>query len=247
MSETNFDLHEHLKQEHKISPFQTYLKEIVYGGIDGIITTFAVVAGFAGAQHNSTLESYPVLIVLLFGLANLFADGASMALSSFLSSRSEKDVYKAEQKKELHEIKNNAKMEKQETIEILQQKGFTKDQAEKLTAIYATNEKYWLSFMMNYELELPDPTGENSVMTSLATFLSFITFGAVPLLPYILFRDASSTFLYSIIAALAALIVLGLLRWKVTIESALRSILEIVFVGSIAACIAYLVGTFFKI
>ncbi len=247
MSEKNFDLQQHLNQEHKISPFQTYLKEIVYGGIDGIITTFAVVAGFAGAQHSSTLESYPVLIVLLFGLANLFADATSMALSSFLSSKAEKDVYKAEQEKEIHEMRNNTKMEKAETIEILQQKGFTKDQAEKLTAIYATNEKYWLSFMMNYELEIPDPTNENSVLTSLATFLSFLAFGVIPLLPYILFRDSTNTFLYAMLAALAALIILGLLRWKVTIESAIRSVTEIVFVGSLAACIAYFVGTLFKI
>ncbi len=246
MQDKAFNLQEHLKLEHKISPLQTYLKEIVYGGTDGIVTTFAVIAGFTGAQHTSSIGSFSVLIVLLFGFANLFADAASMALGNFLSLRSEQDVYKAEQAKELHEIRNHPHMEKEETTAILQQKGFALEQARQLTQIYATNEKYWLSFMMNHELELPNPTSENPFFTSLATFLAFIAFGFMPLLPYILLQNTPNTFLYSALTAFTALILLGFLRYRVTIESPLRSILEIVSIGSLAATIAYLVGTFFK-
>lgn len=243
----HFNLQEHLKQEHKLSPVQTYLKEIVYGGTDGIVTTFAVVAGFTGAQNSSVLQSYPVFIVLLFGLANLFSDSASMALGSFLSLRSEQDVYKAEENKELHEIRTNPKMEKEETIAILHQKGFSQKQAETLTEIYSTNEKYWLSFMMNHELQMPNPTGENALLTSLSTFLAFIIFGFIPLIPYIFIQEPSKLFMLSAFSAFAALTLLGILRWKVTIETPLRSILEIVGIGSVAASIAYFVGTFFHL
>jgi VIT1/CCC1 family predicted Fe2+/Mn2+ transporter len=88
----------HLAAEHKISPISTYLKEIVYGGIDGIITTFAVVAGFSGAQTGPE-GTIPMFVVLLFGFANLFGDASSMGLGNFLSVRADQDVYRKEQKK----------------------------------------------------------------------------------------------------------------------------------------------------
>src|SRR3989338_2105820 len=100
----NFDLEEHLRKEHKRTAFSQYLREIVYGGNDGIVTTFAVVAGFAGAQRDPATSAVPVVSVLLFGLANLFADGLSMSLGSFLSIRADQDVYRNEKSKELHEI-----------------------------------------------------------------------------------------------------------------------------------------------
>lgn len=237
----------HLKSEHKISPFQTYLKEIVYGGNDGIVTTFAVVAGFTGAQAGANTPSFSILTVLLFGLANLFADGVSMGLGNFLSIRSEKDVYKTHEAKEHYEVKHHPEAEKAETIEILQSRGFSKEQAHALTAIYATNPTYWVSFMMNYELEMPNPTSENPTLTAIATFSAFVLFGIIPLIPYFINQDPSKSFLLSAIATLIALVLLGLLRWKVTSETLTRSVLEIVAIGGISASIAYIVGTFFRL
>lgn len=246
MAEIGFDLKEHLKEEHKITLFQTYLKEIVYGGNDGIVTTFAVVAGFTGAQAaNAASLSY--LTVLLFGLANLAADGTSMALGNYLSLRSEKDVYKAHHQKERTEIHRSREMEKKETIEILKMKGFTPQQAKKLADIYITNEKYWLEFMMKDELEMPDPSKENPFLTALVTFLAFSSFGFIPLIPYIFLNNQPHTFTYSSLATFSALVLLGLLRWTITKINLLRAVSEIVLIGSIAASIAYLVGTFFKL
>mgnify|MGYP001588355272 FL=1 len=91
----------HLKEEHNISPFSTYLKEIVYGGNDGIVTTFAVVSGFSGAQSLIGNTITPAFTVLLFGLANLFADSVSMSLGNFISLRSQQDQYNSEKSKEL--------------------------------------------------------------------------------------------------------------------------------------------------
>lgn len=65
-----------------------YLAEVIYGANDGIITTFAVVSGVAGAALNPS-------IVLILGAANLFADGFSMGMSNYLSRRSELDYQQA--------------------------------------------------------------------------------------------------------------------------------------------------------
>jgi len=247
MHYTRRDLERHLAEEHKQSPFAQYLKEIVYGGNDGIVTTFAVVAGFAGAGASVQLGELGYLTVLLFGLANLFADGASMGLGNFLAVRADQDQYRQHKLQEMHEIKHNPEMEKAESIELLYQRGFTKEQAHQLVDIYSTNKEYWVDFMMRYELDMQNPEGENPWLNSIATFLSFVAFGSIPLLPFIITSGYGNTFLYAIIATASALLLLGFLRWKVTKESMVRSIGEILLVGGTSAAIAFFIGTFFRV
>ena len=103
---TDHAFKQHLAREHPSNLFASYIKEIVYGGNDGIVTTFAVVAGFSGAYTtaHATLQMSMVTVVL-FGLANLFADGAAMGLGSFLSLRAEQSVYQFARKKEAPEAR----------------------------------------------------------------------------------------------------------------------------------------------
>ncbi len=236
---------QHIAQEHKLSPFTTYLKEIVYGGNDGIITTFAVVAGFTGSQAGN-MGSIPVITVLIFGFANLFADGVSMALGNFLSTRSEQEVYQKEKTKELAELRLHRDAEEMETLELLRIKGFSETQAKTLVEIYKTNEPYWVDFMMNQELRLPNPENENAFLTASATLIAFISFGLIPLLPYLLLGEITNTFVFSCLTTLVALIMLSLVRWKVTARNPLKVLLETLLLGGSAATIAYLVGTLFR-
>lgn len=241
---TQKTIEEHLKEEHNVTPVSTYLKEIVYGGSDGIVTTFAVVAGFAGAQMSET--TLPLFVVILFGLANLAADGASMGLSSFLSLRSEQDYYRHQRDREMHEIKNNPKFEREETIEVLTKRGYSKDDAAEITRLYSKNPEYWADFMMNYELELANPTKEDALRNGLATTTAFITFGIIPLIPYIFMRDVPRLFTLSCLFTLVAFLFLGILRWRVTKQSFVRSVGEMILVGGVSAAVAYVVGSFFK-
>lgn len=63
-----------------------YLPEFVYGGTDGVVTTFAVVAGSIGASLSPA-------VVLILGFANLLADGFSMAISNYLSIKSNIQIH----------------------------------------------------------------------------------------------------------------------------------------------------------
>jgi VIT1/CCC1 family predicted Fe2+/Mn2+ transporter len=243
-------LKNHLADEHHQSAFADYFKEVIYGGIDGIVTTFAVVAGFSGAAlSNETTTQLSFVVVLLFGLANLFADAASMGLGNFLSVRSEKDLYNSARDKETNEIRNNADMEYQETVTIMMQKGFSEEQAVTLADVYKTNEEYWVDFMMTHELEMPDPRGENPIATGFATFISFVIFGSIPLLPFIFFETATTSFVFtlSIVGTAIALFTLGLLKWRVIGSDLFKSLFEVVAVGSVAAFIAFYVGTLFSV
>lgn len=244
------DLAHHLEHEHKHSPFAEYFKEVIYGGIDGIVTTFAVVAGFSGAAlANETTTQLSFLVVLLFGLSNLFADGVSMGLGNFLSVKSDQDLYKASRDKETEEVRNNAQMEYEETITIMMQKGFSEAEATTLADIYRTNEEYWVDFMMTHELEMPDPRSDNPLLTGFATFASFLVFGVIPLLPFMLLTDAAAAdaFEYSVAGTFVALVLLGILKWKVVGTGFLKSLFEVVVVGSVAAFIAFFVGSLFEI
>jgi len=235
------EFREHLATEHNLGPVSEFLREIVYGGHDGIVTTFAVVAGFAGAGAEGP-EVVGGIAVLLFGLANLFADAASMALGAFLSARSESDIYRATREKEMDEIRDNPAAERAEIYEILRARDVAEDDIAAFAALYRRNPELMADFMMQNEIGMNDPTDGSPAKNALATFLSFLFFGAIPLIPYFLRDPDDTAFHLSIIATLTALVLLGLLRWKVTIESVWRCIAETVSVGTICAVIAYIVG-----
>ncbi len=80
----------------KRSTERKYFPEFVYGGIDGVVTTFAVVAGALGASLSSA-------VILILGFANLFADGFSMAISNYLSTKSEREIDEKEKNKHNHD------------------------------------------------------------------------------------------------------------------------------------------------
>lgn len=235
--------------QHRLKgAFSDYFKEVIYGGIDGIVTTFAVVAGFAGAAlSGNEATQLTFVIVLLFGLANLFADAASMGLGNFLSVRSEKDLYMVTRTKEAVRLQTNPDEEKVETMRVLTQKGFSAADAATLAEVYGRNHQYWLDFMMHHKKELSDPRGDNEIYTGLATFFSFMIFGSIPLLPFMAQEngDAGTAFLYSSVGTFIALVILGLLKWRVIGSRLAASLFEVVAVGGTAAVLAYFVGTFF--
>lgn len=240
----------HMYTHHQKRAAVVYFRELIYGAIDGIITTFAVVAGFSGAALSTdTTSQLSFSVVLLFGIANLFADGVSMGLGSFLSVRSEQGIYRTLQLREKNSSKRNGVTEAHETRLVLIENGFSEEDAENLTAIFRRNEQYWVDFILHNELKVEDPTGENPVTTALATFGSFISFGLIPLMPFMVIEtiDPQTAFLMSAMGAFVALVVLGILKWKVAGTGALMSIIEVVLVGSLAALVAYGVGTLFAI
>jgi VIT1/CCC1 family predicted Fe2+/Mn2+ transporter len=236
----------HKHDEHRIGRVQEFLKQIVYGGNDGIVTTFAVVAGFAGfgAEGAATVGG---IAVLLFGLANLLADATAMGLGEFLSSRSEQDVYRATRVKELREIRDHPAFEIAEAVEILGRHGVAEPDARAMAAVMARNPEFMADFMMQYEIGMADPTGDAPAARGVMTFLAFVAFGSMPLVPYFLMQPVPATFRVSVAFTVAALVALGLLRWRVTTETLRRCVGETVLIGGICAAVAYAVGAAFRL
>lgn len=234
-------LSQHISQEHKISPSAQYISEIVYGGIDGIVTTFAVVAGFAGAGAESAIVQIWATSVILFGLANLFGDGVSMALGKYLSTRSEQDVYMTARKKERHEITHNYQMEYDESVEIFREQGMSADDATQSVEILQRYPELWTKWMMDNELQLADCRDDNALIQGAITLFSFIVFGAIPLIPY-LFMEWTMHRQLSLIMTGAALLLLGVVRRYVTRMHILKTIFQVFILGGVAAAVAYYTG-----
>lgn len=236
---------QHLRATHGIGRIGASLREVVYGGNDGIVTTFAVVAGFAGAAAEGA-GPVGAVAVLLFGLANLFADATSMGLGAFLSSRSERDIYRKVRAAEVRSIAADPEGGRREVVALLARRGVPARDAEAFADLYLRNPPLMADFLMAHEMRMSDPESASPAVDAAMTFLSFLLFGAIPLVPYFLLPPTYGTFLLSVAATFAALVLLGLLRWKVTIESLGRCVGETVLIGGTCAAVAFAVGLAFR-
>ncbi|MHC0052834.1 VIT1/CCC1 transporter family protein [Actibacterium sp. D379-3] len=220
---------------------QEFLKQIVFGGNDGIVTTFAIVAGFAGAKAEGVVQ-IGSLAVLLFGLANLFADAVSMGLGEFLSSRARRDLYHGRHAALMQRLTRESRTGQATLAGLLRDRGLSSTDADAASALIARQPKLLAEMIMRYEAGMSHPDADTPALSGLVTFLSFITFGVLPLIPYFLYEPTTTTFQLSCLATISALIILGLLRGNATGTRLGRAVGETVLVGGVCAIVAFLVG-----
>ena len=222
-------------EEHKKEG--KHIKSVVYGGLDGIITTFAVVAGVTGAALSAG-------IVLILGFANLVADGISMGIGDYISTKSEREYQKEERKREEWEIKNYPKGEKKEMMEIYLKKGISERDAFKIVSILSRYKKAWVDIMMLEELGIVEDKN-SPVKNGIITFISFVVFGFIPLMSYVtakIFNFNANTFVVAGFLTGITLFALGSLRARITGRKWFISGIEMCVVGGIAAVAAYTIG-----
>lgn len=217
-----------------------YLKDAVYGANDGIITTFAIVAGVAGADLS-------VVTILLLGISNLFAAGFAMAASSWLSAKSERDMYQRERSVEEWELRNRHASELIEMRAILKERGYSAADANNLTDLLIKNKDLWLDIMMREELELVGTNTLEPIRGALTTFFAFVSAGVIPLFSYLFLPpNHLHLFLFASLLTAAGLFMVGSLRARFMKRSAFFAGFEMLIVGGIAALIAYTIGAFVK-
>jgi VIT1/CCC1 family predicted Fe2+/Mn2+ transporter len=219
-----------------------YIGDMVYGGLDGIITTFAVVSGVAGAQLGTQ-------VILILGLANLFADGFSMATGAYLSSKSEQEYYEREWQREAWEVEHFPDGERQELYVIYRNQGYSEEDARRLVDIQSRDPQRWVKAMMIEELGLLEDE-RKPWLSALATLVSFVVAGSVPLIVYFLGLIVPIPPPVAFPASLAlsglALFGLGAAKVFVTELNIFRSGIEMLLVGGLAAGVAYGVGALLK-
>lgn len=222
-----------------------YLREIVYGGSDGIVTTFTVVAGYTGANvSGSNLIGLTIGTVVLFGLANLFSDAMSMGLGDYMSLRSQEDLYHTTYEKELKHLESSAESFGSRIQKKLEEKGFTPKDAKEMVQLFHKNPEFGIEWVIQEYHRIPNPGDTNPILSAFATIFAFLIFGFIPLIPFVSGAwDATQAFVISVSGVLVALILLGLLRWKVVGYGLIRALAETLAVGGLSAAIAFIIGT----
>ncbi len=216
-----------------------YIGDWVYGANDGIITTFAVVSGAAGAQFSTS-------VILILGLANLVADGISMGMSNYLSLKSRRDYEKRQRRIEEEEVEKFPDVERQEIRDILKRWKVAPEHHDAMVGELTKDKKIWVDIMMREELGIVEQEVGHAARHGLATFVAFGLAGALPLLPYIFPVPPEMQFIVSIAATAVSLFVVGATRSLVTKMSWITSGLQMLGIGALAAGSAYLVGNIVK-
>lgn len=218
-------------------PRQSYLRDWVYGGIDGAVTTFAIVAGVVGAGLDRRT-------ILVLGAANLLADGFSMAAGNFLGTRAEIEEREAIESYEKGQIRANPGGEKEEVRQALMRQGLKSPELESATERICSESERWVRYMLTEEYGLSLAT-RSPFRAAAGTFAAFGLAGLVPLLPYFFGPDllgAGSSLSVSVALTCAVFFAIGSIRSRWSLSSPWSAGLMTMVIGSLSAALAFVVG-----
>lgn len=214
----------------------SYLKDMVYGAIDGTVTTFAIIAGVEGAGLSTG-------VILALGAANILADGFSMAAGNFAGTRAEMDDRRRTIEVERMHLRDHREGELEELRQILALQGLKGDVLDQAVRVISTDEERWIDLMLVDEYGL-SRTLPNPRKAALATFGAFVLAGSIPLTPFVL--GAANAFHVSMIATGCTFFLIGAAKSRWSLAPWWKSGLETLAIGAVAASIAYLVASLFR-
>ncbi len=216
------------------------LGDFVLGSIDGTITTFAIVAGVAGAELQSA-------VALVLGLANVLADGFSMAVGNYLKAASDQEVQQRFRRMEERHIERHPEGEREEIRQIFAAKGFEGELLEQVVDVIRSDREVWIDTMLAEEWGMPT-TVANPKRAGIVTFFAFVLAGLIPLLPLVFSSHLGPrmTFVVSAVATGITFLLIGAVRGRITERSSWRTAFETLGMGGAAAALSYAVGALLR-
>ncbi|MGS0743731.1 VIT1/CCC1 transporter family protein [Glaciimonas sp. GG7] len=217
--------------EHHFEASDT-VRDVVIGMADGLTVPFALAAGISGA-------AVAINIIVTAGVAEIAAGSIAMGLGGYLAARTQRQHYFAERDREEQEILTVPHRERKEVIDIMAQYGVTKQECEPMLAGLERTPLAWRDFMMRFELGLEEPHPAAARKSALTIALSYLVGGMIPLSPYIFLKTTESALMLSTVVTLLALYIFGYLKGSITGTGGLKSGLQTLLVGSLAAAAAF--------
>ncbi len=211
------------------------VRDIVIGMSDGLTVPFALAAGLTGAVASSG-------IIVTAGLAEIAAGSIAMGLGGYLAARGEAEHYASEWERERREITEKHEMEVKETAEIFGQYGLSREQIGPVLEVFNKNPEQWVDFMMRYELGLEKPDPNRALVSALTIAGAYIAGGLLPMGPYMIIPAAHSALPVSILVTIAALLLFGYIKGRYTGTRPVRSALQTILIGGLAAAAAFLIA-----
>jgi VIT1/CCC1 family predicted Fe2+/Mn2+ transporter len=208
------------------------VRDVVIGMSDGLTVPFALAAGLSGAIAQSRL-------IVTAGLAEIAAGSIAMGLGGYLAARSDAEHYASERRRELLEIDEKPEVEAEEVAEIFRGYGLDETQIAPVVAALRDRPQNWVEFMMRFELGLEKPDPKRAMTSALTIGGAYIAGGLVPLFPYFLSHSAPTALGWSVVVTLAALLGFGCVKGRFTGAGPLRSGIQTMLIGGVAAAAAF--------
>ncbi len=216
-----------------------FLRDIVFGTNDGVVTAIGFVMGFSGAVTQQN-------VVVIAGFLEVVSGAVSMALGNYLGVKSQKEFYEKMEEVEKWEIDNKPDVERKEIEEIYTNMGFGVKEVEILTNKVVSNRKMWLELMMHEELGLTNEGSANPFMAGVIIGAFFFLGGILPILPFIFLTPITRALISSIFVAIGVMILIGFFRWFLNRGSLGKKVGETVIIGLVAAFIGFVAGEVLK-
>ncbi|NNE60621.1 MAG: hypothetical protein HKN35_06995 [Woeseia sp.] len=221
------------------APQPSYLADAVLGGIDGCVTTLVIVAGAIGAQ-------FPTTVAIVLGVANLLADGFSMAISNFQSANTRQDLLERTRRDEQEHVRQVPEGEIEEIRQIFARKGFSGSDLENIVTVITADPKRWVDTMLVEEhglsLIVPQPW-----KSALSTYAAFVMVGSIPLIPLLATGlPASQVLPVSLCLSLLAFFAIGFLKGQLLGSRRWRYGITTMLSGGAAATLAYGVAAWLR-
>jgi vacuolar iron transporter family protein len=212
-----------------------FVRDIVIGMSDGLTVPFALAAGLSGAVQQTRL-------IVIGGLAEIAAGSIAMGLGGYLAARSDAEHYEQERLREQREIKEIPEEEMAEVSRVFQTYGLTQQESTPVVEALSRRPEAWVDFMMRFELGLEEPDPHRA-LTSAATIAgAYIAGGFIPLTPYMVLSTVNRGLLVSAAVTLAALAIFGYIKGRYTGARPLRSALQTLVIGGVAAAAAFMLA-----
>jgi VIT1/CCC1 family predicted Fe2+/Mn2+ transporter len=211
------------------------VRDIVIGMSDGLTVPFALAAGLSGAVDTTR-------IIVTAGLAEIAAGSIAMGLGGYLAAKSDAEHYHAERTREETEITEKPEAEAAEVAAVFMSYGLTEDESRPIVDALRKRPDAWVDFMMRFELGLEKPDPKRALLSALTIAGAYIAGGFIPLGPYILLPTASAALVASVAITLLALAVFGYVKGHFTGAAPVRSAVQTMLIGGVAAGAAFLIA-----
>ena len=211
------------------------VKDIVIGMADGLTVPFALSAGLSGASIDPRL-------IVVGGLAEIAAGAIAMGLGGYLAAKSDRDHYLNERQREMLEVMEKPEQEKKEVEEIFKNYGLQEIDITPILTKFQNDHKAWVNFMMRFELGIEEPAPERARTSAITIAMSYIAGGLIPLTPYMVLKNINSALGLSCIVTLMALALFGYIKGKFTGNRPLLSAMQTLFIGGLAAAVAFIIA-----
>lgn len=209
-----------------------FVRDVVIGMSDGLTVPFALAAGLSGAISNTRF-------IVIGGLAEIAAGSIAMGLGGYLAARGDAEHYEQERIREYREIEEIPEEEKAEVSQVFQNYGLKAEESQRVVEALSLRPDAWVDFMMRFELGLEEPDPKRAVTSAGTIAASYVAGGLIPLSPYIILGNAYRGLIFSVVVTLAALAIFGFIKGKFTGTNALRSAMQTMIIGGVAAGVAF--------